>query len=160
LTFSRFLRDHHGLDWQIGNYAFGAAQGHPFLKAVIENCVTAQREPEWVNPMMKGVPPLSRTEFLILNTTGPGLLSRTMAENPGLVNDMNVLFPDDVCDTRLWNGFGNIGVHLMDGSWRVPSGFLRRRLAMYWEAWTMNKLIKESNKLGKTRLQPGQKLAR
>lgn len=155
LTFSRFLRDRHGMDWQIGNYAFGGSPGHPFLKAVIDNCVKAQRDPEWVKPMMKGVPPLSTTEFLILNTTGPGLLSRTLAENLGLAHDMTVLFPEDVCDPRLWPRFGDIGVHLMDGSWRVPSGFLMRRLATFWQAWIMKRLINESRNLGSTRKQPG-----
>ena len=36
LTLSRYLRERHGIDWQIGNYAFGATKGHPFLKAVID----------------------------------------------------------------------------------------------------------------------------
>ena len=43
LTLSRLLR-HHGIDWEIGNYAFGAEAGHAFLEAVIENCVRAQRD--------------------------------------------------------------------------------------------------------------------
>jgi mannosyltransferase OCH1-like enzyme len=36
LTFSRLLRK-YGMDWELGNYAFGAAAGHPFLEAVIDN---------------------------------------------------------------------------------------------------------------------------
>ena len=151
LTFSRLLRDSHQMDWQIGNYAFGAAQGHPFLKEVIENCVKGQRDPAWHRPMMKGVPPLSGTEFYVLNTTGPGMLSRTLAENLDLAQDMRVLFPEDACDVKLWNRFGDYGVHLMNGSWRISRNFLVRRLSMYWEAWTMDKLIEESRKLGKTR---------
>src|ERR1700694_2583540 len=35
LTVSRYLRDHLGMDWQIGNYAFGAAPGHVFVEAII-----------------------------------------------------------------------------------------------------------------------------
>lgn len=58
LTLSQFLRQHYGMDWEIGNYAFGAAPGHPFLRALIDNCVRAQRDPDWVKPMMRGVPPL------------------------------------------------------------------------------------------------------
>src|SRR5215831_15517824 len=57
LTFSSFLRSHHQMDWEIGNYAFGAAPGHPFLGAIIENCVRAQQDPAWVKPMMRGMPP-------------------------------------------------------------------------------------------------------
>jgi hypothetical protein len=159
LTFSHFLRNYYEMDWQIGNYAFGAAKEHPFLQAVIENCVRAQNDPKWVQPMMKGMPPLSKSEFYILNTTGPGLISRTLAENPALAENMTVLFPEDVCDFRYWNRFGDYGVHLMDGSWRIKNSFLHRRLAMYWEAWEMRRLLKESLKLGKTRLRAAKKLA-
>jgi hypothetical protein len=151
LTFSHFLRQHHKMDWQIGNYAFGAAAGHPFLKAIIENCVRAQKDPAWVKPMMRGMPLLSRPEFFVLNTTGPGLISRTLAENPELAEAVTVLFPDDVCDVTQWNRFGDIGIHLMDGSWRVKMGRIRRRLALNWEEWQLQKLLKQSASLGKSR---------
>jgi hypothetical protein len=151
LTFSHFLRHHHKMDWQIGNYAFGAAAGHPFLKAIIENCVRAQKDPAWVKPMMRGMPLLSRPEFFVLNTTGPGLISRTLAENPELAEAVTVLFPDDVCDVTQWNRFGDIGIHLMDGSWRVKMGRIRRRLALNWEEWQLQKLLKQSASLGKSR---------
>ena len=39
LTLNQYLRNQHQMDWEIGNYAFGAAAGHAFLEAVIENCV-------------------------------------------------------------------------------------------------------------------------
>src|SRR4029077_5545531 len=97
LTLSRLLRS-YGMDWEIGNYAFGATPGHPFLEAVIENCVRAQKDPSWVKPMMRGLPFFFRDECLVLNTTGPGLLSRTLAENAELATTVTVLFPDDVCD--------------------------------------------------------------
>lgn len=151
LTLSLFLRKHHAMDWEMGNYAFGAAAGHPFLEAVIENCVKAQKDPEWVTPMMRGSPAMFRDEFIVLNTTGPGLLSRTLAENPDLANTVTILFPDDVCDSASWNRFGDLGIHFMEGSWRERSGFLRRRLAQYWELWTMRGLLQQSRKLGKTR---------
>lgn len=151
LTLSRFLREQHGMDWEIGNFAFGAAPEHPFLKAVIENCVTAQRDSGWVKPMMRGSPGFLRAEYIILNTTGPGLVSRTLAENSELARTVTVLFPDNVCDAENWNRFGDLGIHLMDGSWRLKSGFLRRRLAQYWEVWKLRGLLKQSLKLGKTR---------
>lgn len=157
LTFSRFLRTVHGMDWQIGNYAFGAAPQHPFLRAVIDNCVKAQTDREWVTPMMRGVPPLSTAQFHVLNTTGPGLISRTLAENPVARQSVTVLFPKDVCDTRTWNRFGEFGIHLMDGSWRGGGGFFRRRLALRWEDWTMRRLLKESRSLGETREHPGRR---
>ena len=68
--------------------------------------------------MMAGIPGMFRSEFYVLNTTGPGLLSRTYAENPDLAGSMTVLFPEDVCDETTWHKFGSFGVHLMNGSWR------------------------------------------
>src|SRR5215813_891719 len=55
LTLSQYLRRTCRMDWEIGNYAFGAAAGQPFLEAVIQNCVKAQREPAWVKPMMRNI---------------------------------------------------------------------------------------------------------
>lgn len=148
LTLSPYLRNHHNMDWEIGNYAFGAAPGHPFLKAVIENCVKAQQTPEWVKPMMGGLPHLLRAEYFVLNTTGPGLVSRTLAENPELAKVVTVLFPENVCDVGNWNRFGDLGIHLMEGSWRLKSGRLKRRLAQYWESWKLQRLLKQSRELG------------
>jgi len=38
---NRFLSEEYRMDWEVGNYAFGAAAGHPFLEAIINNCVRA-----------------------------------------------------------------------------------------------------------------------
>ena len=161
LTFSRLLRTHYNMDWEIGNYAFGAAPGNSFLEAVIENCVRAQKDPGWVKPMMRGLPLLSRQEFLVLNTTGPGLVTRTLAENPELAKSVTVLFPDDVCDMKNWNRFGDYGVHLMEGSWRINMGRVRRRLALNWEAWQLNRLVRKSRLQGKMRSNsPGVRILR
>ncbi len=149
LTLSPFLRTRYKMDWEIGNYAFGASPGHPFIKAVIDNCLRAQREPNWVEPMMSGLPFLFKDEFLVLNTTGPGLVTRTLAENAVAAREVTVLFPDDVCDDANWNRFGDLGVHFMEGSWRVKSSRIRRRVAQRWEHWKMQKLLKQSRSLGK-----------
>ncbi|MGD0445086.1 MAG: glycosyltransferase [Edaphobacter sp.] len=151
LTYSHFLRTEYQMDWEIGNYGFGATAGHPFIGAVIENCVRAQKDPVWVAPMMHRVPLLSKSEFYVLYTTGPGLVSRTLAENPELARSVRVLFPDDVCDMTNWNCFGNLGVHLMDASWRVKKGRVRRKLALKWEEWKLSGLLKRSAVWGKTR---------
>ena len=151
LTLSDYLRNHHKMDWQIGNYAFGATAGHPFLKAIIEDCVKAQRDPHWVKPMMRGFPPLFTSEYFVLNTTGPGLISRTLAENAEIAKTVTVLFPDDVCDLDNWNRFGDLGIHFLEGSWRTRSSYLVRRLAQRWEGLKMQRLLKQSRKLGRTR---------
>jgi hypothetical protein len=154
LTLSRFLREERGMDWEIGNYAFGAAAGHPFLKAVIENCVRAQKDPEWVRPMLRGVPRLVRDAYVVLYSTGPGMVSRTLAENPEIGRTVTVLFPEDVCDEGSWNLFGELGVHMMDGAWRAGKGPVRGRLERLLVERRRARLIEESRLLGRTRQHP------
>ena len=155
LTFSSLLRDRLGMDWEIGNYAFGAAAGHPFLEAVIQNCIRGQKDPSWVSPMMNGIPLLLRSQFYVLNSTGPGLISRTLAENSSLARSVTVLFPEDVRDPRGWHCFGDIGIHLMDGSWRPKQSFLYYRLARYEEAWRFRAVLRKGQALGPIRYHPG-----
>src|SRR5262245_60269245 len=38
LTVNACLSDEYQMDWDLGNYAFGSAPGHPFLRAIIDNC--------------------------------------------------------------------------------------------------------------------------
>jgi hypothetical protein len=154
ITVSHFMRVDLGMDWQIGNYAFGAAPGHPFLEAIIENCVRGQKDPKWVKPMMRGSPPLLDDEFFVVNSTGPGLVSRTLAENAELAKTVKVLFPDDVSDVRNWNSFGEWGVHISDASWRPKRNFVRRKFAGYCWNWIQYKNVKRSLRLGKSRHHP------
>jgi hypothetical protein len=151
ISLNRYLRKHYGMDWEIGNYAFGAAPAHPFLKAIIDNCVRAQKEPNWVIPMLRGAPLLSGTDYLVFTTTGPGLISRTLAENSELAKTVTILFPADVCDVGNWYCFGEFGIHLMDASWRPPRGILKRHFAPEWAGKVQQWSLKQSAKLGKTR---------
>ena len=136
------------MDWEVGNYAFGAAAGHPFLKAIITNCVRAQQHPEWADTMLKSIPRMFRSEEFVLATTGPGLVSRTLAEYPGASEQVKVLFPEDVCNPKSWHCFGAYGVHLQGGAWRVREGLVRRVLHRNWEAWRRKALLKDSLKRG------------
>jgi glycosyltransferase involved in cell wall biosynthesis len=154
ITVSHFLRDDLGMDWQLGNYAFGAAPGHAFLEAIIENCVRAQRDANWVQPMMRGTPPLLNDEFFILNSTGPGLISRTLAENRELAKTVTVLFPDDVCDVGNWNRFGEWGIHLADSSWRPKKSFVHLKFSDYCWRWIQHRNVRQAMKLGKSRYHP------
>ena len=154
ITLSHHMRDNLQMDWQIGNYAFGATAGHPFLKAIIENCVRGQKDRNWVKPMMRGCPPFLNDQFFIINSTGPGLVSRTLGESRELAKTVTILFPDDICDRRNWNHFGEFGVHLMDSSWRVGRSFLRRKFTGYWWSRIERKRVQQSQKLGKTRDYP------
>ena len=139
------------MDWQIGNYAFGAEPGHPFLAAVIENCLRAKRQPDWVRPMMQGIPPSLRDDLYVLNTTGPGVLSRTLAENPQLADSINILFPPDVCDRGSWHQFGDYGVHSMAGSWRPRANVLSRCMTRLWGHWNQRRMLAEGRARGRTR---------
>jgi inositol phosphorylceramide mannosyltransferase catalytic subunit len=35
ISIHSYLYNEYGMDWEVGNYAFGAAPGHPFLEAII-----------------------------------------------------------------------------------------------------------------------------
>jgi hypothetical protein len=156
LTLSHFMRNNLGMDWQIGNYAFGAAPKQAFLEAIIENCVKAQKDPGWVKPLLRGCPPLLYDEFFVINSTGPGLVSRTFAENKDLASMGTILFPDDVCDVNNWNCFGDYGAHLMDSSWRLKRSYVRRKFTDFYWRWLQYRSVKQSMKLGKLRQRPSQ----
>jgi hypothetical protein len=143
-----------GIDWEIGNYAFGADPSDPFLGRVIENCVRSLRDPAWAGEMLRGIPRAFRTDFEVLCTTGPAMISRTLVENPELAKDVTVLFPPDVCDPTSWHQFGRYGTHLMEGTWRVKGGFLRRRLGWLWAGRLQQRLLAESQLQGRSRHVP------
>lgn len=91
-----------------------------------------------------------QNEFYVLYTTGPGLVSRTLAEYSD-VNQVKVLFPENVFDTQHWSHFGHYGVHLMEGTWRNRQNAWRRRLLDAWWLWEEKKVFKETRKLGNSR---------
>lgn len=155
LSIQPFLRERYGIDWEIGNYAFGAAPGHPFIGALIDNCIKAQSYPGWVAPMLQSIPRWARTNFEVLDTTGPGLVTRTWAEHR--LNDadaVHLLFPDDVCDIRTWHQFGPYGVHLQAGGWRPKGGFWRRKFSLWWEQYARQQALLRGQRLGKRRQTP------
>jgi hypothetical protein len=154
LTLNKFLRRSYGMDWEVANYAFGAAPQNAFIGALIENCLRFVREPAWGYQMMQGVPRAMRDVLLVPFTTGPGMVSRTLAENPHLAKDVTILFPEDVCDERTWHQFGNFGIHLQQGAWRSRHSYLRRRLANLWESSIRRRLHSESRAQGKSRSVP------
>lgn len=143
LTLSHVLANDLKMPWEMGNYAFGASPGNPFLAAIIANCVRAHENPQWVKPMMHGSPAFAEDQYWVLNSTGPGLVSRTFAENPELTKAVTVLMPEDVCNVETWHCFGRYGVHLMEGSWRPHSQRLRRYLARKFEAHRQDQVLKQ-----------------
>ncbi len=154
LTIQPFLRERFDMDWEIGNYAFGAVPGHPFLEALIQNCVKAQAQPNWVTPMLQRIPSWARSNFEVLDTTGPGLVSRTWAEGPEAAQSVHVLFPEDVCDPHTWHQFGSYGVHLQAGGWRPQRAYWRSRLARWWEQRARQQALRWGRSLGRRRSVP------
>lgn len=154
LTINGFLQQKYEMDWEIGNYAFGATAGHPFVQAIIENCVKAQQDPEWVDLMMVTIPRILRDQYYILHTTGPGLVSRTLAEYPDAAKQLKVLFPENICDKNNWNHFGEYGAHLHLGEWRSKplniwehfKRFTRRKVYIYLETKQINACKKKGPK--------------
>lgn len=154
ITLNRYLREDLGIDWEIGNYAFGAAAEHPFLAAAIENVVRAQKDPSWSTPMFRGIPRAFRTGFDVLNTTGPGLLTRTFAEQRVASSDVSVIFPSqgaDLCDTANWHRFGRYGIHMMEASWRTRGNLLWRKAALLWENRRRRQSLAASRALSRAR---------
>jgi hypothetical protein len=152
LTWSDYLRDEYGMDWEIGNYAFGAAPGHPFLQAIIENCARSQTDRQWRDEITRSLPRVLRDELAVIYSTGPGLVSRTLAEYENPDYPVTVLFPEDVCDKENgWNLFGRYGVHLGGGSWRTRHRAWRRRLINALGRRNEARAIRLGRKLGKTR---------
>lgn len=151
LTTSEYLLRQWHMPWEIGNYGFGAAPRHPFIHAIIENCAHAQSNPEWAALAFPKYLPLSKTENYVLFTTGPGMASRTFAENPELAKRVKVLLPDDVFDPATWHCFGDLGVHLMDSSWRPKSGRLRKQLKLACERWKRSFLFKQGTDVNRFR---------
>ena len=154
LTVSAFLRRSYGMDWELANYGFGAARQNPFVGALIDNCLRVLSEPSWAQQMMQDVPRAIRELLIVPFTTGPGMVSRTLGENPHLAKDVTILFPEDVCNERTWHQFGDFGVHLQQGAWRSRHGYVRRRLANLWESWMRRRLHRESRARGKSRSLP------
>jgi inositol phosphorylceramide mannosyltransferase catalytic subunit len=148
LNVSDYLRRTYGMDWSVGNYAFGAAAGHPFMNAIIKNCIKAQRDPQWVREMMNSIPRVFHERDYALYASAPGLVTRTLAEYADANNQVKVLFPEDVRDSAHWYRFGEYGAHLMKGNWRKQGGFWGKAFYNIWMSRIENRLFKESRMLG------------
>ena len=151
LTWSSFLREARNLDWEIGNYAFGAERNHPFVRAVISNCVRALTDAAWRDEVLRGLPKLLRDDLEVIYTTGPGLVTRTLVEYEETVADIEVLFSGDVTDRANWNLIGEYGFHLGSGAWRRSRSSLKRRLVNYLGRLNEDRAIRTARRLGPTR---------
>lgn len=128
----------------LGQFAFAATAGHPFLMACMENIRRALSDRQWANLP----PPEVTATFLatfgsqrmleIYYTTGPVIVTRTYAERPDLNGSIKVIraFNQDTEKFEKWC-FGLYGIHAMEGSWKPANGplFLSQlygRCRTYW----------------------------
>src|SRR4030095_16438200 len=123
----------------------------PFILAVIKNCVRSLEEPAWALEMYRNIPSSFRGQFVVTNTTGPGMVTRTLAENRDLRSSVTVLFPKDVCEPMTWHRFGDYGAHLMGASWRPSDGCVSAPLAGMWETRTRREFLLDSQSRGPRR---------
>jgi mannosyltransferase OCH1-like enzyme len=128
---NKYTKEQYNMHWDVGNFAFGAAPGHPFIRAIIENCVRAQREPEWAEIMLKSIPWMFRKDAYVICTTGPGVVTRTYAENPHLQSTVKILMPENMYNPRNWTQFGSYGIDI--------SCYVKQSA---WRKKKMNKLFK------------------
>ena len=141
---NQYLKNKYNMHWDIGNYAFGAAPGHPFVRAIIENCVKAQTDHSWPQAILKSVPRLFRNDAHVLYTTGPGLVTRTYAENKALRTTVTILMPKDIHDRANWNKFGEYGIHVTQDSWKKRRNKLHNFILNYWGRRIQNRNIRLS----------------
>lgn len=151
LTLNSYLRRTLNVDWEIANYAFGSVPGHPFLKALIGNCVRAQAHEKWVSPMTRAIPKMFRQDFFAFCSSGPAMVTRTLWEKPEQRSGVSVLFPPDVRDRTHWHCLGDLGVHLQQGAWLAQNRPLHRKLLRIWVSWKRKKFFAESERLGPRR---------
>ena len=103
---------------RVANYMFGSEAGHPFLLHILEM-------------MARGSRRRVKNEKDVLESTGPGLVTRAFFNRPDRMRDL-VLLPnrDRICPSPYCKGvschFGDYALHHHAGSWRwqTPSGSL------------------------------------
>ena len=100
----------------IGNYAFYAPKGHPFIKMIIDNILNQRISDEIIEKasITHGDTP---RDVRIYYTTGPILISQTYYDYISSNNDNNnvLIEPSPYMD----NCFGKYGFHKSNGSWRL-----------------------------------------
>jgi mannosyltransferase OCH1-like enzyme len=97
----------------VGNYAFYAPKGHPFLKKIIDNIVNQRIPDEIILDAQKNHTDDSRDVYVYYRT-GPILVSQTYADLGSADNSVILIEPEPYMD----NCFGKYGFHRCYGSWR------------------------------------------
>jgi len=98
-------------DFKFGNAFFGASQGHPFFKAMIEH-------------IFHRLPSSSMTDIELMSISGPHGLTAFFKDNyrsfPGIHFEDQMVFypPAQAAGLRHVRNRSTVGIHLCWGSWR------------------------------------------
>ena len=122
------LVEHTGFGGLVGQYAFGATPGHPFLRAILRCIRRASREPGWARVPARpdGDDDDDKT---VHYTTGPALVTRAYIEG-GFLDSVRLLYSTMLgpSDPSGWGAFGPYGVHLHAGTWKATKELNHTRL--------------------------------
>lgn len=88
----------------LANYAFGARPGHPFIAQIIEELISRTKAFERENC----------NDLDVLHASGPDAVTTVYYRDKGRWDDVVILRPREGC-----SGFGEFGLHLVNGSWRT-----------------------------------------
>ena len=115
---THFIR-RYGVIGLIGQYAFGAAPGHPFLLAYADNIKRVVADPSLLDAPSAELLALTHEEDKMVSDTlyrtGPRMANRTYIEHPELQDGIKIIYAQKPDGTKVWSSFGIYGFHLMDG---------------------------------------------
>jgi hypothetical protein len=100
-----------GVPILVGNYAFYAPKGHPFMEALVRNIATPRISTTDIEEAQSRR--MDKSAVHVYYTTGPVMATQTFADvaGQGLVE---LLSPEPFAP----NAFGKYGRHLTYGSWK------------------------------------------
>ena len=122
----------------IGQFAFAAKAGHPFLLACVENICQAALNPDFAamppDDLLNGTTPMLRTQLStikyserVLYASGPAMVTRTFVENLKARYGVEIIFVhNEATGMKFWHCFGQYGVHRVTGSWWKKNSLLVR----------------------------------
>lgn len=132
----------YGVAETIGQYAFAAKAGHPFLLACAEKIrgIACKEEP-LIMPSREELAMSSLylassldtvyKEQSVIFSTGPGLVTRTYLEQPESHGEMKILSVRNTnTDMHIWFCFGPYAVHRMGGEWRYDKGLFAKIVSL------------------------------
>ncbi|MEJ8568617.1 glycosyltransferase family 32 protein [Elongatibacter sediminis] len=115
----------------LGQYAFGAQAGHPFLRACADNIRRTTLDSDFARAPSREIldsvlPAIIRDRgfMRVLYTAGPAMITRTLLEQPEGSEDVRILAAHGRNSRRkVKHVFGVYGAHQMSGTWLTHAQF-------------------------------------